>query len=259
MKSGLLGFWVCGFLLALSFFLFATGSSLRADEASGAAADADCSAWFKDINRDNLIPRYWEELGKSADAGMWHFGAHSVPDVRACNMILRGWIFPAAENGAPEAQFVLAHLIFYGRIVGGERWEDDPLDDFEAAFGWYRKSADQGFPPAIRKLANLYIWVLFDLSDANAANPVEGAEPDQFSAYGRTAKEAQDWFREAAERGIPEGQFGVGLLYAQGWKGKTGPEIPRDTALARKWYKAALEQGYTPAKGALEQLDNPGK
>jgi|GEM_PF-4084876 len=256
MRTELFGLRACGFLLALALLLFESGSSTRADEPSGAAADAGCAPWFKGIDQDNLIPRYWEELGKSKDAGMWHFGAHSVPDVRACNTILRSWASPAAESGNPEAQFVLAHLIFHGRIVGGELWDDGPLDDFAAAFDWFRKAADQGYPPAIRKLANLYIWVLFNLSDANSANPAGTQSEDQYSSYGRTAKEALDWFREAAERGYPEGQFGLGLLYGRGWSGKTGPDIPKDHALARKWYEAALEQGYTPAKGALEQLDS---
>ncbi len=63
-----------------------------------------------------------------------------------------------------------------------------------------------------------------------------------FNAYseGDFATALSEW-QPLAEQGDPDGQFGLGLLYANGW----GVDLNDDEAL--KWYGLAVEQGHAEA------------
>lgn len=63
-----------------------------------------------------------------------------------------------------------------------------------------------------------------------------------FDAYseGDYATALSEW-QPLAEQGDRDGQFGLGLLYANGW----GVELNDDEAL--KWYRLAVEQGHAEA------------
>ena len=63
-----------------------------------------------------------------------------------------------------------------------------------------------------------------------------------FDAYseGDFATALSEW-QPLAEQGDPDGQFGLGLLYANGW----GVDLNDDEAL--KWYGLAVEQGHAEA------------
>lgn len=70
-----------------------------------------------------------------------------------------------------------------------------------------------------------------------------GADYDRgFEAYsvGDYATALSEW-RPLAEQGDPNGQFGLGLLYANGW----GVDLDDDEAL--KWYTLASDQGHAEA------------
>ena len=59
---------------------------------------------------------------------------------------------------------------------------------------------------------------------------------------------AQRWFGEAAERGHPRAQLMLGRYLLGGTAGRT------DLAEARRWFKAAEEQGVTEAALELTRL-----
>ena len=55
-------------------------------------------------------------------------------------------------------------------------------------------------------------------------------------------KRAAEYYRKAAEFGLPEAQFNLGVLHRQ------GRGIPQDYAEAAKWFRRAAEQGMPPAQ-----------
>jgi len=57
---------------------------------------------------------------------------------------------------------------------------------------------------------------------------------------------AAQWYKLAADKGLPEAQFKLAELY------DTGIGVKRDTAKAEELYKAAAAKGYELAKGKLE-------
>ena len=58
-------------------------------------------------------------------------------------------------------------------------------------------------------------------------------------------KEAERWYRKAAEQGYASAQFNLGMVYASG-KG-----VPQDDKEAVKWLLKAAEQGYAEAQYSL--------
>ncbi|HSH95551.1 MAG TPA: tetratricopeptide repeat protein, partial [Roseimicrobium sp.] len=61
------------------------------------------------------------------------------------------------------------------------------------------------------------------------------------------------WFRHAAERGVPEAQFKMGVLAEHG----IGRRV--DDAQAREWYSKALANGFIPAAHSLSRYESPEK
>ncbi len=86
-----------------------------------------------------------------------------------------------AEQGGVIAQYDLATMYEKGKGV--------PKDCAEA-MKWYRKAAEQGFPPAQLVLG----WMC-----------------DQGEDY----TEAEKWYRKAAEHGDSTAQYNLGLMYAK--------------------------------------------
>ena len=128
------------------------------------------------------------------------------------------WFRAAAENGDPEAQYLLAVRYLNGQGV--------PQDN-EEAVTWLKRSADHGHPGAQDSLG-----VRYATGQGVAQNDVE----------------ALSWFRRAAEQGHPVAQFNVGLAYAQ------GRGIPVDMVEAYAWFCLSAEQGDSVATGAVETV-----
>ena len=53
---------------------------------------------------------------------------------------------------------------------------------------------------------------------------------------------AVGWWRKAAEQGMAEAQYNLGIAY------DNGQGIPQDYAEAMKWFRKAAEQGYAKAQ-----------
>jgi TPR repeat protein len=74
------------------------------------------------------------------------------------------------------------------------------------------------------------------------------------SAYqkGDYATAAKEW-RPLAEKGSPEAQFNLGLLYAD------GQGVPQDYSEARTWFQRSADQDYAKAQLNLGALYSSGK
>ena len=109
-----------------------------------------------------------------------------------------------------------------------------PEDDYRAGSEAYRggdvvramsllkKSADAGHAPSQSLLA-----YILDKAEFN----------DEAAAY----------YRKAAEQGEPEGEYGLGSMYA------SGEGMKRDLGEARKWIPRAAEKGHAAAINSLAQ------
>ena len=60
---------------------------------------------------------------------------------------------------------------------------------------------------------------------------------------------AAGFFQNAAEQGLAEAQYNLGVCYINGWG------VPQDVEEAIKWLRKAAEQGYEDAIDALKALE----
>ena len=123
-------------------------------------------------------------------------------------MVLLGLCTPVMADDASIEADVQAGIDAYDR------------GDLMAAMSHYGKAADAGSALAQARLA----WI-HDLSEDNAA--------------------AVEWYRASAEQGHPDGQYGLGEMYAKG----EGVEKNPDEALL--WFTRAAENGHSQAQRVL--------
>lgn len=133
------------------------------------------------------------------------------------------------RTGTLAIRFFALLLLWQGWVA----WAA-PEDDFRAGSQAYRagdvvqamallkKSADAGHAPSQSLLA--YILDKAEFND-----------------------EAVAYYRKAAEQGDPEGEFGLGSMYA------AGEGVKRDPAEARKWITRAAEKGHATAINSLAE------
>ena len=71
-----------------------------------------------------------------------------------------------------------------------------------------------------------------------------------YNGYGlpQDHAEAVRWYRRAAEQGLAEAQYNLGVMYAK------GEGVPQDHAEAMRWYRRAAEQGDASAQGILGHM-----
>jgi TPR repeat protein len=60
--------------------------------------------------------------------------------------------------------------------------------------------------------------------------------------------EAARWYRKAAEQGLAEAQFNLGLRYYK------GEGVRKSRTMALKWFRKAAAQGHPTAKDAVKEL-----
>lgn len=160
------------------------------------------------------------------------------------------WLNVAGSAGVVSAQIHLGHLYWFGN--GVSRSVSD------ARF-WFQKASDSGDPEAITA------HIIFRLKTApepetfaNAkAELTRLAEEDYAPAclqlgnllagnFGGSAdaREAERWYARAAEKGILEAQFILGVRYLN-------PRGIRNTKAAALWLEKAARLGYPPAQFQL--------
>jgi TPR repeat protein len=118
---------------------------------------------------------------------------------------LRHW-HPMAFAGHSGAQLGVATLYYSGHGV---------MLDYNVAFDWYSKAADQGVPQAQYMLAAMY-------------RDGKGVEQDH--------ARAATLFRKAADHDVQGAQYSLGLMYY------TGQGLPVDDGEAYYWLSLAARQ-----------------
>ena len=70
--------------------------------------------------------------------------------------------------------------------------------------------------------------------------------------YGRGVEQdyakAMEWYRKAADRGLADAEYSVGVLYENGWG------VTKDIDRAKGWYQKAADQGDGSARVRLQRL-----
>lgn len=162
------------------------------------------------------------------------------------------WYRKAAEQGHPRGQYMLG--IGYGKGTGVP--SDEKLE-----FKWHQLAAEQGYGLSAKRISFSYLFV----NDHTPQNAEIATRLLKLAAY-QGRKEAQDqlgaiyfsgegnvsrdytkalkWFRMAAktetdafDRGIPNSQYSLGLMYENGF----GVKQSYDTALY--WYDRVVKRG----------------
>ena len=117
-------------------------------------------------------------------------------------------ILVLAEQGDAESQFIIGEYYY-------EKAEESECDeDYDTAFVWFSKAAEQGFAEAQFRLGNCYALGY---------------------GVGYNEEESYKWFRKAADQGLASGQCAVALHSRHSLK---------DQVEAAKWFLLAAEQGH---------------
>ena len=111
----------------------------------------------------------------------------------------------------PVAQYYLGYMNLYGQ--GVEK-------SIHKAFDWYKKSADQGYPPAQYNLG-----VLLSKEDTR-----------------ESLEEAFKYFRAAAKQGMAKAQGKIGNMYER------GVGVEKNLSKAYYWQKKAADSGIAKAQ-----------
>ena len=102
----------------------------------------------------------------------------------------------------------------------------------EQALYWLKKSAGEGYLPAVHALG----WIYFE---------GRGVAIDK--------QLAARHFSSAAGKGYAESQYILGIMYVQGWG------VEKDSALSLQWIKRAADQGHAASQQLLKNLFGPSE
>jgi uncharacterized protein len=113
-----------------------------------------------------------------------------------------------------------------------------------------------GVAAAQRGQYGVAIEILLPLAEGgdSAAQTVLGQIYLKSARYNDDVKEAEKWFRLAAEKGIVEAQFGLGVIYNNRWATNQTEEDSGAYSEAVRLYRLAAEQEFAPAQAALANL-----
>jgi uncharacterized protein len=160
------------------------------------------------------------------------------------------FLFSEAESGNAEAQYWLGVIYDRGRLV--------PKDPEKSA-GWYQKSAEQGYAPAEYVVCLMHANRDPLQSERCMMRAAEDGVPDaqfwlgvayeQHLWFGITDdQEALKWYRKAAEHRNPDAEVELGDRY------ENGGGVEQNYALAAEWYRRAAE--HVPNLGGAGQGRN---
>lgn len=163
----------------------------------------------------------------------------------------------AAANGDSKALFEIGNNYMDGRGVS---------NDFAKAAEWYNLAAERGFAPAQYRIGNFYekgLGLTRDLAKAKTYYQL-AAEQGNASAMHNLAvlfaagtdgvapdnEAAARWFTQAAELGVKDSQFNLGILSAK------GVGLPQNLEESYKWFAIAANAG---DKDAAQKRDDVAK
>ena len=152
----------------------------------------------------------------------------------------------SADKNNPELQCFIGDCYCKGYGV------DEDADEAEK---WYRKSAEQGFAVAQRRIGACYEvdnpreavkWYRKAAENGDAwAQYYLGVRYYNGRGVAQDYREAARWFLKAAEQGHASAQFELYSCYAN------GNGVEKDEYEAVKWLRKAAEQGYVDAQNVL--------
>ena len=169
------------------------------------------------------------------------------------------WFRRAAEEGHAAAQFVIGSLYLEG--FRGDNNTEFLKQDYQEALKWFLKAAEQGESEAQYHLGEMYAMgkgVEKDETQAiewyfKAAKQGNKEARRALASHGKKLENMQrnvvEDLRLAAERGEPEAQYKLGILY------DTGDGVEQDKWEAVEWWRKAAKQG---DKNARNELANRG-
>ena len=147
----------------------------------------------------------------------------------------------ASALGDARSQYMLG--LIHERGFGVDR---NPM----VAMKWYRISARQGHALAQYTLAMMHRKGLDTATrPRSGAMGVGGAVATPSQRLGISYMEALKWFELAAEQGLADAQYKLGLMYA------TGNGIPTNFVTAHLWWSVAVDYGSEEARRKLMLLE----
>jgi TPR repeat protein len=163
-----------------------------------------------------------------------------------------------AECGVAEAQFRIG--VMYGNGQG-------VAQDIGKSIAYLEKAAGQGHVKAAHSLGN-YLCDQQDHDEKGMQLLRQAAERGHIAAAYRLGtinytkrnyKEAEKWLLKAADGGLTEAQYIVGLMYWDG-QDKDGQGLTQDREKAEKWFRKAANEWDANAQYRLGTLydDAPG-
>ncbi len=153
----------------------------------------------------------------------------------------RSEFLQSSEQGDSRSQFMLGRI--YERGLGVDR---NPL----VAMKWYRLSAGKGHAVAQYTLAMMHRRGLDPATrPRSGAMGVGGVVATPSQRLGIGYMEALKWFELAADQGLADAQYNLGLMYA------TGNGIPADFIAAHLWWSVAVDYGSEEARRKLVLLE----
>ena len=186
--------------------------------------------------------------------------------------LAEAWWRMAAEKGNSEAQYELALFLYNPQIDSIDAATidlDERKERQKEAASWYDKSANQGNPKAMHRLAWMNLWgvgVEMNIDNAFAlyrkAIATDCVEKENITKNFITAltmiaskemeskdyKGALEHYLEAANLGDNKHYRLIALIY------QNGSEGIKDTGKAIEWYLKAIAEGDTSVYGSLGKL-----
>ena len=210
-----------------------------------------CYHYGKGIRKNQTQADKWykkavQEYKKAADAGdtkgqtslalCYKYGDGVPKDLTESAK----WYRKAAEQGDAFAQRIYADCLVSGEGVSKNTKE---------ALTWYQKAADQGDANAKEKLEELQKTITTKDSESADDCLKKGIEAEEKADY----TEALKCYRKAANQGLAEAQYHLGLCY------ENGNGIRKNKTTAKTWYQKAADQGFKEAKTKLKEIEGASK
>ncbi|SDI03215.1 tetratricopeptide repeat protein [Propionivibrio dicarboxylicus] len=159
------------------------------------------------------------------------------------------WYHKAADRGNPAAEYILA-----GKYASGQGVEQD----LKQALTWYLRASSRGYARAIFRLGQLLNVPHEQFAEDCFRQAAEKGLPDAQVAIGNRIvaaavgagetlpEQALDLYVKAAEAGSASAQYRLGTYYENGKIGDA-PDLPQ----ALTWFRKAARQGFSAAQTRL--------
>lgn len=175
------------------------------------------------VEQDDIKALYWYQ--QAADVGnmkaqynlgiIYEFGYGTEINLDDASK----WYLLAADQGSVKAIFRMGYLHESGKISA--------IADYNKAFYYYDKAANEGYPPAQNNLGYFY------------DNGYGVKQDQQLALY---------WYQQAAEQNDEVAQYNLGLFY------QYGKAVPKNKESALYWYKKSADNDYVDAIVAVAKL-----